>query len=363
MAEPLDLNTTYEDLMAQKLAGIDDSLDKREGSIVFNAIAANSSETAQMLVTIANNNDMVFADTAPREYLIRRATERGLTPYPATKSKRKGIFNINVPIGSRFSLDELNYVVIEQIAEGEFILECETYGNIGNLDSGALIPIEYINGLTSAELTDVLIPGEDEEDTEDFRRRYFNSFQSVAYGGNRADYKAKVGALDGVGGVRVYRAKYGAGTVGLTIINSQFEKPSQTLINSIQEAVDPLGMQGEGVGIAPIDHIVTVSGVNETPIDITLNITYQSGWTWPDIETNVLQVIDDYFLELAAEIWAKAQTYEEDHAGIIVRISQIETRLLGVAGVIDIANTMLNGGTSNIELDKEAIPKRGVVIG
>ncbi|WP_400194604.1 baseplate J/gp47 family protein [Lysinibacillus telephonicus] len=367
MAAPIDLNTTYEDLMAQKLAGIDDSLDKREGGIIFNATAANSAEIAQMLVTIKNNNDLVFADTAPREYLIRRAAERGLKPYETTKAELKGVFNVNVPIGSRFSLDDLNYVVkekliTEELGEYIFMLECETPGNIGNLYLGTLIPIEYIDGLTRAELTEVLIPGEDEEDTENFRQRYFNSFGSISFGGNRADYKEKVGALDGVGGVRVYRAKYGPGTVGLTIINSQFEKPSQTLIDRVQQTIDPLDAQGEGVGIAPIDHIVTVSAVNETTIDITLNITYQSGWSWDDIDTNVLNVIDDYFKELAEE-WAKAQSYEEDHAGLIVRISQIETRILGVNGVLDIQNTLLNGGSLNIELDKEAIPIRGVVVG
>lgn len=362
MAEPINLETTYEDLMAQKLAKINDSLDKREGSLIYTATAANSAEIAQMLVTIKDNNDMVFADTAPREYLIRRLAERGLTVDVATKAKLKGTFNIDIPIGSRFSLDQLNYKAIERTAFGEYVLECETPGNIGNLYLGSLIPIEYIDGLERAELTEVLIPGEDEESTESIRTKYFNSFESVAFGGNRADYKSKVGALNGVGGVRVYRAKYGAGTVGLTIINSQFKKPSQTLIDSIQEAVDPLGVQGEGVGIAPIDHITTVSAVNETTVDITLNITYQSGWTWADIQENVLQVIDDYFNDLAKE-WAKAQTYEEDHQGVVVRISQIETRLLGVSGVLDIANTQLNGGTSNIELDKEAIPIRGVVIG
>ncbi|MFF2797181.1 hypothetical protein [Lysinibacillus xylanilyticus] len=48
---------------------------------------------------------------------------------------------------------------------------------------------------------------------------------------------------------------------------------------------------------------------------------------------------------------------------MIVRISQIETRILGVDGVIDIANTKLNGIASNLELDKEAIPKRGTFSG
>lgn len=215
---------------------------------------------------------------------------------------------------------------------------------------------------SSAELVEVLIPGEDEEDTEAFRTRYFNSFESTAFGSNRKDYKDKVNALKGVGGVRVYRAWNGGGTVKLVIINSQYEKPSAKLVEDVQQAVDPLDGQGEGVGIAPIDHSVTVFAVGEMLIDIKLNITYQPGWTWADIEANVNAVIDGYFKELAEE-WAQARTYEEDNSGVVVRISQIEYRLLGVAGILDIANTQLNGGTSNILVDKEAIPKRGVVSG
>lgn len=358
----LQLDTTYEELVEEKLDQADSSLDTREGSILFNAFAINSIEIIQMLQTIIANSNESFADTASRTNLIRRAAERGLKPLTATKAKLRGLFNINVAIGSRFSLDNLNYVVVDKIADYEFVLESETEGDIGNQYLGTLIPIDYIDGLTTAELVEVLVPGEDEEDTEVFRARYFDSFDSEAFGGNRKDYKDKVNGLPGVGGVRVYRAWNGGGTVKLVIINSQFEQPTQTLVNEVQFAVDPLDNQGEGIGIAPIDHIVTVFGVGETPIDITFNITYQSGWSWGDIEANVYAVIDDYFKELAEE-WASASTYQEDQAGVIVRISQIEIRLLGVAGVIDIADTVLNGGTSNIAVDKESIPKRGVVIG
>lgn len=360
MTQPFDLDITYEDLMAQKLAGVDDSLDKREvTSMIYNATAANSAETVQMLFTLKNFIDLMFADTAPREYLVRRAAERGMKPIEATKAKRKGVFNISVPIGSRYSLDELNYIVLEQISPNEFILECEVAGNEGNIFSGTLIPIEYITGLESAELTDVLVPGEDEEETEVFRARYFNSFESTAFGGNRADYKEKVSALPGVGGVRVFRAWNGGGTVKLVIIDSQFKAPTQVLIDQVQEAVDPLDMQGEGLGTAPIDHIVTVFGVSEASVDVGLNITYQNGWTWQDIETNVHVVLDAYFIELAEE-WANSQN---DLQGLVVRISQIETRLLGVNGVLDIANTTLNGNPANIEINNTSIPARGVVNG
>ncbi|MGE6602582.1 baseplate J/gp47 family protein [Lysinibacillus fusiformis] len=361
MAVAFDLDASYEDLLIQKLTNVP-AQDKRETSLIYQATAANTIETAQILFTLLNYENQMFADTAPRENLIRRAAERGLSPTPATKAIRKGVFNIDVPIGARFSQEEYNYVAIEKIENGIFKLECETVGEVGNFETGQLIPIDYITGLETAQLTDLLIPGENEEDTEVFRSRYFNSFESVSFGGNRADYKERVGNIPGVGGARIYRAKYGGGTVGVTIIDSTYSKPSTALVELVQQLVDPLDSQGDGVGLAPIDHIVTISAVNETVVNIATTLTLQSGWSFGDVENAIKEVIDGYFKEIA-ELWAKAVTKQEDNTGLIVRISQIETRILGIDGVIDIANTKLNGTASNLELDKEAIPKRGTVSG
>ena len=97
-------------------------------------------------------------------------------------------------------------MVLSQIVPGQYQVQCETAGAIGNQYFGNMIPIDYINGLQTAQLTDLLIPGEDEEDTEHFRQRYFDSFNAQAFGGNRADYLAKVRAIDGVGNVQSYQS-------------------------------------------------------------------------------------------------------------------------------------------------------------
>mgnify|MGYP000166977145 CR=1 FL=1 len=77
-------------------------------------------------------------------------------------------------------------------------MQCETPGVIGNQYLGSMVPIEYIEGLETAKLTKVLIPGEDREDTEDLRTRYFNSFNAQAFGGNVQDYLEKTNAIPGV---------------------------------------------------------------------------------------------------------------------------------------------------------------------
>lgn len=52
----------------------------------------------------------------------------------------------------------------------------------------------------------------------------------------------------------------------------------------------------------------------------------------------------------------------EESESIIVRISQIESRILNIATVLDISNTTINGGTGNIELKNYKIPVLGEVV-
>ena len=119
----------------------------------------------------------------------------------------------------------------------------------------------------------------------------------------------------------------------------------------MQTLIDPVQNQGEGLGIAPIGHVVTVEAVGEETINIVSNITLEDGYVWADVEANARQVISDYFLELNTD-W-------ENQNNIIVRISQIETHLLNVSGIIDVADTELNDLAANYQ----AQPNNIVLLG
>ena len=349
-------DVTYEVLLERMLNCVlekNPDFDTREGSVIYDALAPAAVELQNLYIQLDTVLNETFADTATREYLIKRAAERGITIDEATYAIRKGEFNIDVPIGARFSLNTLNYVVTEKISDGVFRLQCETAGYVGNTESGNLLPIDYIDGLETAVLTDVLIPGEDEENTEHFRERYFDSLNEQPFGGNIADYKSKVGAIDGVGGVKVYPTWNGGGTVKLVIIDSSYQEPSSTLIADVQEAVDPEDKQGNGIGIAPIGHVVTVVGCTDSVVNIQTSVTLQSGWDWAAVLPYVNEAIDSYFAELSSN-WA-------DLDNIIVRISQIETRLLNLEGVLDVADTKLNGAAQNLVISADCIPVRGEV--
>ena len=347
---------TFNIILDRMMERVPNDIDKREGSIIYDALAPAAAELAQMYIELDVILNETFADTAGREYLIRRASERGLTPYPANYAFLRGVFNMDVPIGTRFSLEDLNYIVAKKIegeTQYEYMLQCETVGVIGNKYFGRITPIEYVAGLTSAELTELLIPGEDEEDTEHFRQRYFDSLNAKAYGGNIADYKEKVDAIQGVGGVKVYPVWNGGGTVKLVIINSDYRTPTQELADFVQTTIDPITNSGEGVGVAPIGHTVTVVSVQEEVINVELIIDYDVGYDFDTLKLAIEEVLENYLQELR-EDWAnKTQT--------IIRVVQIEERLLELNGIIDVHDTKLNGGSGNLILESEVIPIFGVV--
>lgn len=394
---------TYESILArmlQKALSINSNLDTREGSLVWYGDAPAAVELQNLYIALDTVLNETFADTATRPYLILRAAERGLSPQPASPAILQMAITpttLFLPLNTRFSIGELNYYVSADRGSGNYELTCETAGEAGNNYTGTVIPIEYVDGLETCKITSVLVPGEDEEDTELFRQRYLNSLNAQAFGGNQIDYIEKVNAIPGVGGVKVYRAWNGdlkpanmippkeaeawieglsgvpepvklwldtvyaaaknnmftvGGTVKLVVINSTFTGPSPTLVEQVQTAVDPLQNAGEGVGIAPIGHVVRVEGVQEETVDLGFALYYQRGWSWEDVSGYVTEAINGYFLELA-QSWA-----DQDEA-LVVRISQIESRLLGITGILDIANTTINEKAANHTLALDHIPVLG----
>lgn len=344
---------TYEEILLRMMDRVPDTLDKREGSIIYDALAPAAAELAQMYIELEYCFNQSFVDSADGDYLTRLCSQFGIDRKSATYTVGKGIFKnvsnepFNVEIGSRFSIENLNYVVTEKINEGIYKLQCEEAGTFGNSVIGDLIPIDYITGLASATLTEVLIPGENEESDDDLRDRYFEYVRNPAYGGNIADYKRKVKLLDGVGQVKVFPVWNGGGTVKIVLLDSDNSIPTNGLIDIVQKIVDPQPQQ-QGLGIAPIGHLVTVVGATQKDVTISTNIIYEEGYSKQDIVIYIQSVINKYFEEMAKE-W--------EDKDLTVRIAHIESRILEISGVLDVQGTKINGVESNLTLSSIEIPK------
>ncbi|WP_317368045.1 baseplate J/gp47 family protein [uncultured Tyzzerella sp.] len=354
---------TFNNILKRAMEKVSNDFDKRQGSIIYDALAPICAELAQAYIELDRVLKEGFADTASRHYLIKRAMERGLKPFPATHSvilaNLQG--NINLKGGERFSTDdEVNFYYIGEKEEEYYKLKCEQIGSEGNISYGDLLPIDNIPNLKTAKIHKIHISGVDEEETETFRKRYFESFRSQAFGGNRADYIEKVRLLNddedvvangGIGGIKVYRVPNGGGTVKVVITNNSYNEPTQDLLDIVQEKIDPIQYTGEGMGIAPIGHFVTIEPVKPITINIETEIDLKPGYQIDDIKGYIEESIENYIQELC-------KTWEENNS-IIIRISHIESNILNILGIEDIRNTKINENMENFILDEYSIPLRG----
>lgn len=340
---------TFENVLARMLERIPDTLDKRQGSVIYDALAPAAVEICNLYVAFDAMLEETFGDTASREYLIRLCNDRGITPKAATAAICACKFNegAEVPQGSRFTGGNTTYVYL-----GAKQLKCEELGTIGNEYLGSIVPIDYIESLTSAEITTIDVFGEDEEDTEELRSRYYSSFKTKAFGGNKQDYYEKTLAISGVGAAKITPVFNGAGTVKITLLSSEYGKASDVLISLVQNTFDPK-KDGKGDGLAPIGHVVTVTSAVEKIINVTTEITYADGYNQTMLGESIKQKIDDYLLSLRKD-W-------ENKEALSVLVSHIDSAILSVQGVLDVSGTKLNEASGNLSLDAGEIPILGVV--
>lgn len=352
---------------------ITNDIDKREGSIIYDALAPSMYMLANFYLELNKIAKESYIQTAHTKYLDMRVAEQGLVRFSSTKAIRKGKFvYVNdtpaeqIPLGHRFStvLNEnaTIFYVIENLGGGEYYLECDIAGTIGNHYTGNLIPVDYIDTLKTAVLNDLVIPGRDEETDDELRNRYFETIKQNAFGGNIAQYKEEVKKISGVGGVQVYPVWDGGGTVKLSVVDVEYNPATEEFLRQLREKIDPENNSGEGLGIAPIGHKVTVDTPKELVINIQADVSLSVGVEIPNVQTAIEDKIKEYLTDLKSgwDLGDNVNNYNLD-----VYIGKIAAIVFEVKGVVNVKNVRLNGTPDDIKLDQTAqqqlIPKLGVV--
>ena len=85
---------TFEVILNRMLDKVPDGVDKREGSIIYDALAPAAVEMAQMYIELDINANLKFADTASGEYLDRAVAWSGITRKAPTKRTGLQAFGI-----------------------------------------------------------------------------------------------------------------------------------------------------------------------------------------------------------------------------------------------------------------------------
>lgn len=338
---------TFKELLQRMLDRVPDTVDKREGSIIYDALAPVAAELVQTYIELDGYLDLVLLDTSSGEYLTRLCNQFGVERKSATHAIRKGIFDgldgrMNVPIGSRYTLNTLAYIVIEKMSDGEYKLQCESSGTIGNTSFGKLVPVDYIDGLVTATLEDVIIPGEAEESDSNLRGRLKSKIHNSAQDGNSARYLEWASEYSGIGKARVFPLWNGGNTVKISITSADNTPASEQLIKEFQEYIDP-NSEGLGEGKAPIGAKVTVATGNIKTIDISADVVLEEGYKDPEgASTKIVEYLRDI-------------TYRQSYVSYFF----IGNILVGLDSIYDIKNLRMNGASSDVELEEEDIPTLG----
>lgn len=330
---------TFDAILERLLGRAPDNVDKREGSIIYDALAPAAVELAQVYIELNTIKKRLSVEDAADHDLTEICYQNGVFRKGATKAIRKAVFNIAVPLNSRFSSEKNTYKVLENITGFEYKLECEQIGEEGNVYMGPIFPIDFIDGLNTASLTDVIVPGVKEETDEQLRERYRQGLINPSQDGNVAQYLEWAQSYNGIGIAKVFPLWDGANTVKIAITDRLYQVADSTLVNAFQQHLDP-DSKGLGNGVAPIGAKVTVTGGIKKDINITGNIVLAQGYSEPE---GVADVVSSYLSSI---------TYKKNS------VSYMRTggAILDSPSIVELNNFTLNGGTSDLVLVGEENP-------
>lgn len=349
---------TFDNIMEEMMEDAEQGVSVIEGSFYWSACAKIAMEIERLAPRLETLNNNMKIDTMEEDVLIAGGKECGLPIEEAEAAVFLAQFNCAVAENARFSHieQEYNYYVLEVVDEAEHIykVECEEVGLQPSFYLGEIEPVSTDDEPEAFEwgrLIEVFYPGKDQESIEDYRFRRQEHFGIKAFAGNRKYYKQEIGALVGVGAVKINRRQLGEETLIAVIASETFTAPTEQVVREIQEMVDPTKLRGDGTGIAPVEHVITVTAVDEFVVGLETSITTEEGLNPLDYMVQIERVFEEYIKEVAQK-W-------EDASRLTIVISQIEARIINIEGIIDVYSTKLNGLEQNLILGEYELPKKG----
>ena len=374
---------SYEEILDRCLAhsGLSD-LDKRQGSVIYDALAPLCLELSEAYIKmdIMENENNVL--TATGDNLDNVAYNYGLARGEATQAQRIGSFkkyqtdsngeyvldsngrkiliDMEIPYNSRFTVPDNPNLVYDYQGEidGDKILVCESAGSGGNDYLGMVLPLTPIQDLAKAEITGTLVYGENAETDEEFRKRIRDYITNIAFGGNIQDYISKVLAMDGVGSVKVYPAWDGGGSVLVSVVSSDFTPMTNEALARIKNALDPDDDTGQGYGLAPIGHFVTVTTATEVTLDVSLVADIVGDADASAVNKQIKNVIVNYINDVRHE-FGQDSTLSVYRSRIIQKVLEEVTTVTN----INLSDVLLNSKGEDVtytdvaEENKQYLPK------
>lgn len=361
---------TYERLLEDVLNNAPEEIDTRQGSIFYDAVSGPLLKIAKLYTDLDLIVEMTSVSTATGEALDLKANEYGIARNGATKAKYYVSFEGVMPLtGERFYTNGKYFVLKEDVEKETYYLEAEQAGESGNdIYSGTpAIPVNSIEGLTSATFGGLYESGGDEEEDENLRTRVQEKIAGPAENGNKQHYKTWCESREGIGRARIFPLWNGPNTVKGVLIDTAGKPCGAAKVEEVQTYIDPAERgytamvggktyvvgDGLGEGVANLGAHFSAIGASLLTINVSFAAELANGATKDAAEQEANEAIEEYLKELVLTTLVSTD--------IVVRISAIGAILSGLQNILDYSNLHLNNGTKNITPGEDDVPVVGEV--
>lgn len=295
-----------------------------------------------------------FLDLVGRDYfnLTRREGTRArcsvtLTGTPGTAIPAGTVFL--TATGLEFTLQAWETIGSGGTAQGE--LEAAQPGSQYNIAPNTLAKM-YVNiaGL-SGYANGQGEGGTDPESDEALYGRIVEARQRPDTSGNGWDYRNWAMETAGVGEVKVVELKNGPGTVGLTIVDSNYQGASEDIVEAVETNVQKY---------RPVGADVTVKAAADLPVDVTAAVVV-SGTTAGAVQTEFRERLSDYCRQLIEQKYQTIYYSAAQDAAYTLYYNRVLALLLTIDGVQNFTTLTVNGGTADVSIPADSVPVAGEV--
>lgn len=352
----LNLDEITEEFLYEQCVDMGEELgvDTRQGSIYRDAAAGHIIRISKFFDDLRGVDEIISLDTCSGEILDEYMRMRGLKRNPSepTPAKYYVDFAGTTPDIGALMLCQGHFFNLDML-DGRYVITAQEKGEDMNmLPSGVpVIPDIDVDGLISATLGDLAIPGLEVEDDEHARGRLFNRISGPDENGNKSQFRTWCESVEGIGKARILPLWQGENTVGAVLISDAGGVPTKEVVDNVQEYVDP-GCTGMGEGVANIGQFFTALAAEPVIINISVSLVRSREVVLAQIQEDIEEKIREYF---------KTISLSEYSPDVKVRYNRIGAILSDIAGVVDYENLKVNGSTNNVACSIYQIPVLGEV--
>ncbi|AYB41802.1 baseplate J/gp47 family protein [Paenibacillus lautus] len=342
-------------LLDQLLSNIDPSYDKSEGYLIHDMLKSvaivvsdlqGDLEGVQRLLDVDNlTGALLEAFVKQRKGIVRTPATYGSGILQVTGNGTANVGDLfETPSGVQFAADEVKTIT----GSGTLRVKSILSGPVGNVPADQItqmpVTLPGITAVTNPQPTD---GGYAAETDDSLRERYYIAVRTPPTSANIYHYLQWAKEVSGVGGAKVFPVERGDNTVEVIIIDQEKQPAAQTLVDQVQEHIDP-GSTGLGNGEAPIGAKCYVLSADPLILNISVSVSSAGGYTIDEVRENIEDSITEYLKSIAFQL-----NY--------VSYARIGQAILDSVGVEDYAGLLVNGAIDNPQVGPKQVAVLGAV--